>query len=111
VTIHCSQIPPNANLFQPGPAFLYVVINGIPSNGSMVIIGNGKIGKQDVDTALFVLPASSYSTKFPTESNTESEDGNKGTGAAMGSTGRRSGALLTTLVGVLGAVATGAGLF
>jgi hypothetical protein len=106
VTIHCSQVPPNANLFQPGPAFLYVVIDGIPSNGSMVIVGNGKIGKQDVDTTLFELPASSYSTKFPTESNTESDDGNKGMGAAMGSIGQRSGALMTML-----AIAAGAALF
>ncbi|KAK0455201.1 uncharacterized protein EV420DRAFT_1554697 [Desarmillaria tabescens] len=27
------------NIYQPGPAFLHVVVNGIPSNGSYVIIG------------------------------------------------------------------------
>jgi hypothetical protein len=34
---------PNPNLFQPGPALLFVVVKGIPSNGTYVIIGSGAI--------------------------------------------------------------------
>jgi len=46
ITLHVAQLPPNPNLFQPGPALLYVCINGIPSTGKYVIIGNGNIGAQ-----------------------------------------------------------------
>ncbi|KAF8334888.1 glyoxal oxidase N-terminus-domain-containing protein [Cantharellus anzutake] len=45
ITIHVSQVPPNPALFAPGTAFLYVVVNGVPSIGKRVIVGNG-IGKQ-----------------------------------------------------------------
>lgn len=44
--LHISQPPPNANLFQPGPCFIYVTVNGIPSNGTYAIIGNGQLGTQ-----------------------------------------------------------------
>lgn len=46
ITLHVSQLPPNPNLFQPGPAFLYVNIHDIPSNGTYVIVGTGRVEKQ-----------------------------------------------------------------
>jgi hypothetical protein len=46
IILHVAQPPPNPYIFQPGPGFLYVVINGVPSNGSYVIVGNGQIGPQ-----------------------------------------------------------------
>ena len=36
---YVSQVLPNANLLTPGPALLFVVVNGVPSNGTMVIVG------------------------------------------------------------------------
>jgi len=33
--------PPNAFIYPPGPAFLYVLADGIPSNGTKVMIGSG----------------------------------------------------------------------
>ncbi|KAI6026543.1 glyoxal oxidase [Pisolithus microcarpus] len=30
--LHVAQAPPSPNIFQPGPALLFVVVNGIPSN-------------------------------------------------------------------------------
>ena len=56
ITLHVSQLPPNANLFQPGPALMFVNINGIPSNGSYVIVGSGKIEQQQTGQDA-VLPA------------------------------------------------------
>jgi hypothetical protein len=50
-------MPPNANIFQPGPAFVYVTINGIPSNGSYVIVGSGKVETQTMNS-VDTLPAS-----------------------------------------------------
>jgi hypothetical protein len=57
ITLHVAQVPPNSNLFQPGPAWVYVVVNGIPSNGTSVLVGSGAVGTQPVAAAA-VLPAS-----------------------------------------------------
>ncbi|KAF7300493.1 hypothetical protein HMN09_00933700 [Mycena chlorophos] len=57
ITLHVAQMPPNANLFQPGPAFIFVVVNGIPSNGTYAIVGSGAIETQQLN-AVAVLPAS-----------------------------------------------------
>ena len=35
VTLHISQMPPNANIFQPGPAMIFLVVDGIPSQGQV----------------------------------------------------------------------------
>jgi Domain of unknown function (DUF1929) len=56
IILHVAQAPPNPNLLQPGPAFLYVVVHGIPSIGTSVIVGNGQIGQQPTSAAS-VLPA------------------------------------------------------
>ena len=34
--------PPDGNIYPPGPGWLYVVVNGIPSKGVKVMIGDGK---------------------------------------------------------------------
>jgi hypothetical protein len=48
-TLHVSNIPggwSGPNLFQPGHAFLFVVVNGVPSWGTLVMVGNGQLGQQ-----------------------------------------------------------------
>jgi hypothetical protein len=35
VTLHVAQMPPNANLFQPGPAMIFFVMDGVPSEGEV----------------------------------------------------------------------------
>ncbi|KAE9390566.1 DUF1929-domain-containing protein [Gymnopus androsaceus JB14] len=57
LTLHTAQMPPNANIFQPGPAMVFVVVNGIPSNGTFVIVGSGKVETQPTQAAS-ILPAS-----------------------------------------------------
>jgi hypothetical protein len=57
IILHVAQLPPNPNLFQPGPAFMFVNVNGIPSNGTYLIVGNGQIGTQPT-AAASVLPPS-----------------------------------------------------
>jgi len=44
--LHVSQLPPNPNVLAPGPAYVFVVVNGVPSVGMEVMIGSGEIGKQ-----------------------------------------------------------------
>ncbi len=74
VTVHVSQMPPNANIFQPGPAMIFLVVDGVPSQGQvsassrcsgcwltegqMIVIGTGNIEMQPLAAAT-VLPTSS----------------------------------------------------
>ncbi|KLO09513.1 glyoxal oxidase [Schizopora paradoxa] len=44
--LHVSQAPNNPNILTPGPVFVFVVVKGIPSNGTLAIVGNGQIGTQ-----------------------------------------------------------------
>jgi hypothetical protein len=60
ITIHTAQLPPYPNIFQPGPALLFVTIDGIPSNGTFVTVGSGQIATQPT-AAVSVLPASAKS--------------------------------------------------
>ena len=46
IILHVAPVPPNPNLFTPGPAFMFINVLGIPSNGSYLIVGNGQIGTQ-----------------------------------------------------------------
>lgn len=59
LTLHVAQMPPTPGpaVFQPGPAFVHVTINGIPSNGTYVIVGSGAMGAQPLADES-VLPAS-----------------------------------------------------
>ena len=86
ITLHVSQLPPNPNLFQPGPAFLYVCMKGIPSIGKLVIIGNGNIGPQP--TSIASQPPSSVQ--------------GDGSGSAPGPGSRQ-----TTIIAAMSAVAAG----
>ncbi|KAH6880986.1 copper radical oxidase [Coprinopsis sp. MPI-PUGE-AT-0042] len=44
--LHVSQLPPNAALLAPGPALLFIVVDGVPSIGVQVMVGSGKIEEQ-----------------------------------------------------------------
>lgn len=42
------KAPPNGNVYPPGPAFIYVIVDGVPSEGSKVIVGSGNPPAVDV---------------------------------------------------------------
>ena len=44
--LHVAQLPPNPAIIAPGPAWLFVVVNGVPSVGVEVMLGSGKIETQ-----------------------------------------------------------------
>ncbi|KAG6891584.1 hypothetical protein C0992_003612 [Termitomyces sp. T32_za158] len=46
--LHVSQLPPNPAILAPGPALVFVVVNGVPSVGVQVMVGSGNLGKQDI---------------------------------------------------------------
>jgi hypothetical protein len=74
IILHTAQLPPNPALFQPGPAFLFVTISGIPSNGTYVLIGNGQVTSQ-LTAPASVLPQSARNNQGSGSSN----GGNNGT--------------------------------
>jgi hypothetical protein len=96
ITLHVAQLPPNANLFQPGPAFLFVTVNGIPSNGTYLIVGNGQIGTQPLSAAS-VLPAS---VRLATASGSASGSSTSG-GATQGGGQSHLGVIIGCVVGAV----------
>ncbi|KAI0317557.1 glyoxal oxidase [Amylostereum chailletii] len=102
LTIHTAQLPPNANLFQPGPAYLFVTVNGIPSNGTYVIVGNGQIGTQPT-AAASVLPASVRSSSSSASGSGASNANTSGNNGSSGSQTDGVASLKTSTVGVFAA--------
>ena len=102
ITLHVAQLPPNPNIFQPGPALMFVNIQGIPSNGSYLIVGNGVVGTQPTG-ADSVLPASARLDSV----SGGSTDGSSSTTAAAKKTntgliiGAAAGAAALLLLGLL----------
>lgn len=104
LTLHVSQVPPNPNLLTPGPAFMYVVVNGIPSNGSYVIVGSGNIENQQT-LAVTPLPASVKSTKAVQGNGKGGSNTDQGSGS--GSSSPSKGVIIAVIVGgvaVLGVI-------
>lgn len=102
IILHTSQLPPNPNLFQPGPAMLFVTIQGIPSNATFVTIGNGQVGTQPT-SAVPVLPAS---VRVDSASGSAPSGPSNGNSSNSSHTGVIIGAVVAGIaaVGVLGAV-------
>ncbi|KAI0079130.1 DUF1929-domain-containing protein [Panus rudis PR-1116 ss-1] len=107
ITLHVAQAPPNPNIFQPGPALLFVVVNGIPSNGTYVTVGNGQIGQQPTAPAPS-LPASvrldNVSGSGSSTGGSSNDSDTKSNGASH--TGPIIGGVIgaIALVGILGAI-------
>lgn len=96
ITLHVAQAPPNPAILTPGPCLLFVVVNGIPSNGTMVQVGNGQIGTQPTSTAS-VLPAN---VQLSSASGTS---GGSGSGSGSGS-GGKSGSGAASLTSAIASV-------
>jgi Domain of unknown function (DUF1929) len=93
IILHCAQAPPNPNILQPGPALLFVTINGIPSNGTMVIVGNGQIGQQPT-AAASTLPPSVRNSASGSASGSSSGSGNSTSSGSTSHTGIIIGAAI-----------------
>lgn len=68
-TLHVSQMPGTTGpyIFQPGPAMIFLVINGVPSEGEFVMVGSGQLGTQPTQ-ANADLPPTQVIAVTPTES-------------------------------------------
>ena len=74
-----SQLPPNPAILAPGPALVFVTVNGVPSVGVQIMIGSGKVGKQPVAAAQ-TLPTSTI-----TQPDTSTSSGSSGSGSTTNS--------------------------
>jgi hypothetical protein len=96
ITLNVAQMPPNANIFQPGPAYIFLVVDGIPSQGEIIMIGSGNIEEQSL-LAKTVLPQSQVIVGDKTSevsSNTTSTD-TAASGSTVNAAAKNSG--FTTL--------------
>ncbi|TEB14488.1 copper radical oxidase [Coprinellus micaceus] len=96
-TLHVSQLPPNAAVLAPGPALLFIVVNGVPSVGVHVMVGSGQIGPQQIGQAAN-LPGSQI---LPTASTNSKENRRNG---AISRGGVKMSVVLAALSGVVGLV-------
>jgi len=119
--LHVSQPPANPNLLTPGPVLMFVVVNGIPSNATMAIVGNGQVGTQPT-LDLVALPASQTAAANVTGTANGSSPGAKGNG--NGSDGSNSGSTssgsshtgviiggIIAAIAVVGIIGAGVGIF
>lgn len=83
-----SQVPPNPAILAPGPALVFVTVNGVPSIGQQIMIGSGQLGNQTVATVQ-ALPASSLYQAPASPSS--------GSGSGSSSSSSHSGAVQTTV--------------
>jgi hypothetical protein len=111
IVLHVAQMEPNPNLFQPGPALLFVVVNGTPSNGTYVIIGSGAVEAQSTAAAA-QLPANILSDTNGSASGSSTGNGN-GDSPSTSSSGTSHVALIAGIAGgvaVLALLAVGVGI-
>ena len=102
IVYHVSQVPPNANIFQPGPAFLFVTINGVPSNGSYVIVGSGNIETQTMNP-VDTLPASvrDESANGSGSSNNSGNNNSGSNGASSSLSGAAVGGIVAAAIAAI----------
>jgi hypothetical protein len=101
--LHVSQLPPNPAILVPGPALMFVVVNGIPSVGTPVMVGNGQIGAQAI-AAVQDLPVTVGAVSGTSSAAGSSATG-PGSGTSSGSSSntngsKKSGAPATRAFGV-----------
>ena len=85
-TLHVSQLPgnPGPTLFQPGSAMIFVVTNGIPSEGEFLMVGSGQIGEQPTTTNAALPSSTVLAVVTPSESTSEAASGGSGSGSGSG---------------------------
>ena len=90
VTMHVGQMPTNANVFQPGPAMIFLVEDGIPSIGEFITVGSGNIETQTINAAT-VLPQSAIIVDTPSPSASASASASSASATAGNANLHKSG--------------------
>ncbi|KLO18541.1 copper radical oxidase [Schizopora paradoxa] len=66
--------PPNANVYPPGPAWIYLVVDGIPSIGTKVMIGDGQGPVVDTEALNYMLEHTQVDQYDKTKKGGESDE-------------------------------------
>ncbi|TYJ51663.1 hypothetical protein B9479_007751 [Cryptococcus floricola] len=113
-TLHVSQLPgdPGPTIFQPGPAMIFIVVDGVPSVGEFLMVGNGQLGDQTTSTNA-ALPSSTVLAVSASASASASATDADSSASATGGTSNHSTSGASVCVrgvalGVLGSVGVGA---
>ena len=99
-TLHSSQMPPNPSIMAPGPALLFVVVNGVPSVGVDIMVGNGQMGDQTIYPVPQLPGTIAQSGATISSTGSTQKDGSSsvsGSGSNTGAAGRSSLVTATTL--------------
>jgi len=103
ITLNVAQMPPNANLFQPGPAYIFLVVDGIPSQGEIIMIGSGNIEEQSL-LAKTVLPQSQVivgdKTSEASSNSSSTDTAASGSASAVNAAAKNSGSSTLALPSV-----------
>jgi hypothetical protein len=85
-TLMVSQMPPNPSTFTPGPAMIFLNLNGVPSHGLYVMVGNGVLGTQPT-AAVQTLPEAAVLAPPTTTSSSSAATGTSTQRTAVNATG------------------------
>jgi len=102
-TVHVSQAPPNPNILTPGTAWMYVLVDGVPSIATPVMVGSGKIEKQNVlpvqelPMSIIEKETATHAAEGSGNNNATSSSGNNN---ATSSSGSRIGVAVEVILGV-----------
>lgn len=88
-TLNIAQMPPNPMLFQPGPAMLFLVVDGVPSIAEFIMVGSGQLGDQPIATAAS-LPESNVKAVEAPSSAASGSSANPSSGSANSPSGAAS---------------------
>jgi hypothetical protein len=104
ITLNVAQMPPNANIFQPGPAYIFLVVDGIPSQGEIIMIGSGNIEEQSL-LAKTVLPQSQVivgdkTSEVPSNSSSTDTAASGSSGSTANAAAKNSGSSTLALPSV-----------
>lgn len=108
VTFIVNPMPMNLNIFVPGPALLFVTVNGIPSKGKYVFLGGKDLGSVPFDLKADFTPPLPNPVLNPQFTNKAAPYGT--TCNIDGRNGMSDGAIAGTVIGVLLGAALLAGL-
>lgn len=102
-TFHVAQLYPNPAILAPGPALLFAVVGGVPSNATWIMCGSGKVENQTLSDPS-TLPSSSVPRSYWADGSSDSSTSTSAAGGASetgssGSGGTSSGVKRSTIAG------------
>ena len=97
VVMHVGQMSPNPALFTPGPALLFVTIDGVPSVGQEVMVGSGVIETQPLGVTSVLPKSAKLTTAYnATTAGTTTSSGTTTSGTSGSSSPKVTTAASTT---------------